>query len=77
MAIRHTGLIDQLADSIGKAKAEGALERAADQAGIRLAGKLSEDEAHKLLQAIAEDDKSGTLTTVAANTTRTQLRSMN
>lgn len=73
--MRHTELIDQLADSIGKAKAKGALQRAADRTGIQLVGTLSGDEAHRLLEFVADDDESGTLTTVSANTVRTQLRS--
>lgn len=74
--MQHTGLIDQLANSIGKAKAKDALEHAADRTGIQLAGELSDNEAHELLELIAEDDESDTLTTISANTVRTQLRSM-
>ncbi|WP_251952993.1 hypothetical protein [Salinibacter ruber] len=74
--MQHTELIDQLADSVGKAKAKDALQCAAGQTGIQLAGTLGTSEAQKLLSFIAEDDESGTLTTVSANTVKTRLRAM-
>lgn len=77
MTLQRRELLNRLADSIGKSKAQDALQRAASQTGIRLSGELSKDEAFEILESIAEDDESGTLTTVSANTAMTHIRSMN
>lgn len=74
MSIKHDELVDSLGDSIGIAKAEDVIDNAAARVDVNVDGTLAENEAHAILTEIAEDDSTGTMVTVAANTTMTRLQ---
>ncbi|RXK47802.1 hypothetical protein [Halorientalis pallida] len=73
MTYERSELILAFADSIGQAKAEDAVDRAAHAVGVGSRESFSEDEAGELLDYLAEDDEADTLTSVSANTVKTQL----
>lgn len=74
MSIERSKIVSKFAESIGQAKAESTIDRAASELGFGQKDTFSDDEAGQLLDYIAEDDEDvDTLTSVSANTVKTQL----
>lgn len=74
MTIQRSELVSKFANGIGVKKAEETITRAANAVNITDKKSLNKDEVAEILNYITdEDSKADTLTTVSANTVKTQL----
>lgn len=75
MTIQRSEVVSKFADGIGVKKAEETLDRAVEAVDIRDKKSWTEDEVAEMLNYIMnEDSEADMLTTVSANTVKTQLR---